>query len=80
MEELKTKRLEIDTLKILKVKRDDKLDELRKYNSKIISDHEKITIPDRLVKLVYDQDIQAHPGKVLSNTFKQINTVVLFSE
>ena len=77
---MKTKRLEIDTLKILKVKKDDKLDESQKYYSKIISDHEKITIQDRWVKLVHDQDIQAHPGKVLSNTFKQINTVVLFSE
>ena len=77
---MKTKRLEIDTLKILKVKKDDKLDELQKYNSKIIADHEKIIMPDRLVKLVHDQDIQTHPGKVLSKTFKQINTVVLLSE
>jgi len=60
--ELKTKCLEIDALKILKVKKDNKLDQLQKYNSKIIADHGKITIPDRWSKLVQDQDIQTHPG------------------
>lgn len=50
------------------MKKDDKLDQLQKYNSKIIADHDEITIPDRWSKLVQDQDIQTHPGKVLSDT------------
>jgi len=60
---LKAKRLEIEALKILKIKKSDRLDELKKCNSKTIANAEKITIPDRWVKLA--QDIQTHPGKFL---------------
>lgn len=60
--EIKSVRLEIDALKILKVKKEEKLNELQKYNSKIIAGHEQITIPDHWVKLVQDQDIHTHPG------------------
>jgi len=53
-------------LKILKIKKSDRLDELKKCNSKPIANAEKITIPDRWVKLVQDQGIQTHPGKFLN--------------
>jgi len=60
--ELKTKRLEIEALKILKVKKEDKLEELQKFNSNIVADYDNINIPDRWIKLIQDQNIQTHQG------------------
>ena len=73
--ELKTKRLEIEALKILKVKKEDKLEEVRKFNSNIVADYDNINIPDRWIKLIQDQNIQTHLGQVLRRFSKIIFTV-----
>ena len=78
--ELKTKRLEIEALKILKVKKEDKLEELQKFNSNIVADYDNINIPDRWIKLIQDQNIQTHQGKVLKRFSEIIFSVLSFEK